>query len=150
MKHDKLVKKKSVGFILQSDQIGRKKLLVYSNVPGVLFRLPGGNIDPNETIEEALYREILEESGLTNLILVRELGVQQYYKVFIDSIVERHDFLLMTNGDLPHKWEFIGSGDGEDQETLFKYQWINNDQIHLIDEEYRRDITKTYIREFFS
>ncbi|MEC0307518.1 hypothetical protein P4H67_12235 [Paenibacillus lautus] len=46
MKANKPLKRKSFGFIAQTDQMGRKKLLVYFNVPGVQFRLPGGNIDP--------------------------------------------------------------------------------------------------------
>ncbi|PQP87408.1 NUDIX domain-containing protein [Paenibacillus sp. AR247] len=68
MKANKPLKRKSFGFIVQTDQMGRKKLLVYLNEPGVQFRLPGGNIEPGETAEEALYREMLEESGLTYLL----------------------------------------------------------------------------------
>lgn len=60
MKTNKPLKRKSFGFIIQTDQMGRKKLLVYSNVPGVQFRLPDGNIDPGETAEEALYSGLLK------------------------------------------------------------------------------------------
>lgn len=150
MKANKSLKRKSFGFIVQTDQMGRKKLLVYSNEPGVQFRLPGGNIEPGETAEEALYREMLEESGLTYLLMTKKLGVQYYYKAFIDSNVERHDFLVVPDRKLPEKWEFIGTGDGGDQGSKFKYQWITKDEIHLVDEEFRKDIIESYLEELFS
>lgn len=150
MKANKPLKRKSFGFIVQTDPVGRKKLLVYSNVPGVQFRLPGGNIDPGDTAEVALFREILEESGLTNLLMTKKLGVQYYYKAFIDSNVERHDFLIVPDRKLPEEWEYIGTGDGGDRGSKFKYQWLTKEEIHLIDEEFRRDIIKSYLEELFS
>lgn len=144
------VRKIAVAFITRTNRLGNTELLAYSNLKGLLLRLPGGNVDPDEAVEEALFREILEETGLTNLTLIRKLGVQHYYKKFIDSEVERHDFLLTTTEELPDKWEFIGSGSGNDHGTLFKYQWVHAAQIHFIDEEFRRNITEAYIRELFS
>ncbi|MEX3922373.1 NUDIX domain-containing protein, partial [Paraburkholderia sp. BR10872] len=98
-------------------------LLVYSNVPGVKLRLPGGNIDSGETEEEALFREILEESGLADLEMVKKLGTPKYYKEIIDSNVERHDFLMVSREILPEDWEYIGTGKGGDQGNTFKFQW---------------------------
>lgn len=149
MKANKPLRRKSFGFIVQTDQTG-KKLLVYSNVPGVPFRLPGGNIDPGDTAEETLYREILEESGLTHLLMTKKLGVQYYYKPFIDSNVERHDFLVVPDRKLPEEWEHIGTGDGGDQGSKFKYRWITKEEIHFIDEEFRRDIINSYLDDLFS
>ncbi|SYX83964.1 protein of unknown function [Paenibacillus alvei] len=73
--------------------------------------------------EEALYREMLEESGLTNLLLTMKLGVQYYYKAFIDSNVERHDFLAVPDRKLPEEWEYIGTGDGG-YLTMIPYNFI--------------------------
>lgn len=46
----------------------------------VYYSLPKGHIDPGETPREAAEREIREETGITKLEFVRELGVYERYK----------------------------------------------------------------------
>lgn len=75
------------------------------SVPGVPYRFVGGNVDPGEDLEDALFREIEEESGLKELQILRKLGTRQYYKEFIDANVERHDYLLTPLNILPKTWE---------------------------------------------
>lgn len=41
---------------------------------------PKGHIDAGESVMEAARREIMEETGLTDLILVSELGVYERFK----------------------------------------------------------------------
>jgi ADP-ribose pyrophosphatase YjhB (NUDIX family) len=121
MKIGKPIRKKVYGFILQDNEVGEKTLLVYLNEPEVPFRLVGGNVDAGETEEEALFREIQEESGLKQFKLVKKIGTQYYYKDFIDANVERHDYLLIPETRLPEKWSFTGEGEGEDCGTIFNY-----------------------------
>ena len=45
------------------------------------WSLPKGHIDPGETALEAARREIREESGITQLALIRELGTYERYKI---------------------------------------------------------------------
>ncbi len=45
------------------------------------WSLPKGHIDPGETALEAAVREIREESGITELVLVRELGTYERPKI---------------------------------------------------------------------
>uniref|UniRef100_UPI00403F8E94 hypothetical protein n=1 Tax=Paenibacillus sp. FSL K6-0276 TaxID=2921450 RepID=UPI00403F8E94 len=90
-----------------------------------------------------------EESGLKQFKLVKKIGTQYYYKDYIDANVERHDYLLIPETKLPEKWRFTGEGEGEDCGTVFNYQWIKQDEIYLLDKEFREYMSEKYIQELF-
>lgn len=48
---------------------------------GDSWSLPKGHIDPGETAQQAAEREIIEETGITQLALIRELGSYERYKI---------------------------------------------------------------------
>lgn len=54
------------------------RLLVFRHVdyPQAGIQVPGGTVEPGESFEEALLREVVEETGLTGLKLVRLVGEQ--------------------------------------------------------------------------
>ncbi|WP_169837618.1 NUDIX domain-containing protein [Salipaludibacillus agaradhaerens] len=61
-------------------------------------------VEDNENIVDTLHREILEETDLSNLKLVRKIGVHNYYKP-IKRNVGRYDFLLLVLSDTLGLWE---------------------------------------------
>lgn len=74
------------------------------NQDGVSWSLPKGHIDPDETARQAAEREIKEESGVTDLHFVDELGSYERYKIGKNGIGEDKSspkhitiFLLTTN-----------------------------------------------------
>ena len=42
------------------------------------IQIPGGTVEPDEPIETALWREVAEETGLTDLRMVRKVGVSEF------------------------------------------------------------------------
>src|ERR1700691_3393424 len=79
-----------VGAVIK-DPAGRLLLIKRGHEPGAgLWSLPGGRIEPGETDEEAVVREILEETGLR--VECRELG---------GAVIEVSDYrAVVTGGDL--------------------------------------------------
>jgi 8-oxo-dGTP pyrophosphatase MutT (NUDIX family) len=149
MMNDKELVVKVAGFIIQPSVTGMNEVLGFLSVPGVPYRFVGGNVDYGEDIEEALLREIVEESGLNNLRIVRKLGIQNYYKEYIDANVERHDFLLVTSNTLPESWEHRVTGGGGDDGIVFRFKWLKTEEHELIDPEFRNYLNKEYIHELF-
>lgn len=154
---DKGVKRKVVAFVLRRNMGGGVALLLHSFLtnPALPMRLVGGGVEDGETVEQALWRELAEETGLTDVKLMRKLGVQQYFKPYIQANVERHDFLLwvgektdtMLSAFSQHKVQ----GSGADAGDTFGLHWL---EVHAlattsIDDEHRPFITPDYLPELF-
>jgi ADP-ribose pyrophosphatase YjhB (NUDIX family) len=70
------------------DQEGRVCLLRHTYVPG--WHMPGGAIEPHETAEAALRREVLEETGL-------EIGPDRpvLFGLYLNEVMARRDHIAL-------------------------------------------------------
>jgi 8-oxo-dGTP pyrophosphatase MutT (NUDIX family) len=64
---------KVTAFVTRESERGRE-LLVFRH-PSAGVQLPAGTVEPGETPEEAVLRELSEETGLTDVEIVRPLGL---------------------------------------------------------------------------
>lgn len=65
--------------------VGKNGKIVVVNQNNDSWSLPKGHIDPGEEAREAAIREIAEESGLTKLSFVKDLGSYQRYRLNKDG-----------------------------------------------------------------
>jgi ADP-ribose pyrophosphatase YjhB (NUDIX family) len=104
---------------------GRTELLVFDQRgdPEAGTQVPAGRLDPGESLEEGLLRELHEESGLERVRIVRELPVLGDWVV--RSQYDDHAFEVWVEGDPPpDTWEHVVHGNGDDAGMTFLYRWV--------------------------
>jgi 8-oxo-dGTP diphosphatase len=99
--------------------------------PDAGIQVPGGTIESDEFIIDALYREIEEETGITreNLELKGKVIKNKYFPEHKNKIYERTIFHLSYIGDNDEKWEYIVQGNGKDEGMTFCHRFVPVDQI---------------------
>ena len=98
---------------------GRTELLVFDDRAhrhsGT--QVPAGRLDPGETLEQCLLRELHEEAGLERVTVVRELGTW-------NTRYENHAFEVhIDGGETADTWKHVVRGDGDDAGLVFNYRW---------------------------
>jgi ADP-ribose pyrophosphatase YjhB (NUDIX family) len=85
-------KTRSAGGVVTNDE---GQVLVVSQ-RGTSWSLPKGHIDLGENALAAAKREIYEESGISDLELVRELGSYERHKIGVDGGDDRSEVKVIT------------------------------------------------------
>lgn len=113
------------GFIIRKNATHHYELLLFEHkaCDEAPIQIPGGGVERGESIEAAIHREIHEESGLTNLTLIRKLGVTERCWLDTKTISRRHYFLLEASHNTPDHWNHIVWGSGADAGLCFSYFW---------------------------
>ena len=147
---NKSLVQKALAVIIRFDPDEGCKLLVLETKSAgyEFYRLPGGNVEADETPLQAAYRETHEESGIENIRFIRKIGTTRYFKPFIQSDVKRTDYLFEADSGLPDKWEWIGTV-GSEAGAVFAFSWISHSSIDRVDPELRTFLTPDHIPELF-
>ncbi|MDE2027870.1 MAG: NUDIX hydrolase [Candidatus Omnitrophica bacterium] len=76
--------------------LNRQNLVLVINQNSNSWSLPKGHVEAGETPQEAAIREIEEESGLTQLKLIKILGVYGRYKLGKNTRDDKSEWKLLT------------------------------------------------------
>lgn len=114
--------KKVVAYITRGAE-----LLVFEHrdYPDAGIQVPAGTVEDNEDLERAAIREAEEESGLTDLQMVRYFGSQDFEDPDAGHIRERHYFHFTTQNprEIWLHWERNASGTTE--HFAFDFRWMS-------------------------
>jgi 8-oxo-dGTP pyrophosphatase MutT (NUDIX family) len=106
------------------------KLLVFRqpNNPEAGLQVPAGTIEAGESPEDAARREVVEETGLSDLRSLGKLGSYRFdMSQWKPEIHERHVFAFETTKPAPAQWaqlETNGRG-GSDAGIEFTFSWCD-------------------------
>ncbi len=96
----------------------------------------GGHLEPGESVEEALRREVTEETGWHVSEIVGPVG--EYHYVGDDGLARiESDWLIRVDGDLTAPVLEAGKHT--------EYRWLGPDDVDLLDEH--RDVNDGLIRQ---
>lgn len=74
------------------------------------MQVPGGGVEPHESLAEAALREAREETGIESLRVERYLGSSLYeLRVDVGPPHLRHFFELSCAEPTPERWRHVGS-----------------------------------------
>lgn len=123
---------KVAAFIVRRSGVNAQLLVfAHADLPEVPVQIPGGTVEPGESPENAVLREVEEESGLRGLPILHKLGVCHFFWTAIDDEIERHCYLLQAPNDAPDSWQHTVGGAGEDGGLVFSYFWEKADNLNL-------------------
>jgi len=118
-------KNKVLAYIFRFNE-NRKEVLVFDHRddPEVNPQIPAGTVDTGESLAEALFREIYEESGLKFDKFDEYIGTFDYIRHDLNELHKRHVFSFVSN-HLSANWEHIVSAGEEDKGLIFDYYWMD-------------------------
>ena len=104
------------------------QLLVFEHQgsPEAGVQVPGGTVDPGEELLDALRREVVEESGLTDLAVVCPLAADPFEWEGRTQL--RHVFHVEAPPETPDSWSHTVTAGEEDCGLVFLYRWIRLDE----------------------
>lgn len=120
------IKRKVLAYITIGTE-EEQRLLVFEQKgrPDAGLQVPGGTIEEDELLIDALYREVEEETGITRDLLQLEGKVSKtkYFPEDKNELIERNIFHLRYLGEVKEHWEHLIISDGADNGLIFSYHW---------------------------
>ncbi len=119
-----ILKHKVLAYITHGD-----RLLVFTHpyVPEAGIQVPAGTVKAGERPADAVMREASEETGLTNLTLVRLLGEQIRDMTDFGRAEVHHRYIyhLRCDGNPPETWRHNESdpSEGSAEPIVFEFFW---------------------------
>lgn len=87
--------------------------------------LPKGKLDPNETIEACALREVMEETGIINLVLGDLIVTtkHQYHDMYLNTEVEKTTYWYKMSTDT------LQAGMPQIEEDIEAVTWVKQDDL---------------------
>jgi len=124
--NSKIITRNAVRAIILKDD---KILMVFLEKTNE-YKFPGGGIEKNETNEEALKREVLEETGCNVIKIVKKIGIFTEYGIAkegknnIFKMISEYYAVNIDNNQIEQKL------DNYEKELLFKPCWIEIEEAY--------------------
>lgn len=127
-------KRKVLAYITKGEEPNLELLVFeHKHEPEAGLQVPGGTIEEDELLIDALYREVYEETGIAReeLSFLGKVNKYNYYPKNKDIAYERNIFHLSYIGD-QDEWEHLVLSDGQDNGMTFQFRFESIDSLPLL------------------
>ncbi len=120
---DKSIKhtKSSGGIVVNK----KDQIIVINECSGAIWSLPKGHIETGENELDAAKREIFEESGITDLEVIKNLGDYQRFKLADDGSEDKSELKTIVMFLFKTSEEILKPIDSEN----LKAKWIEKNEV---------------------
>jgi 8-oxo-dGTP pyrophosphatase MutT (NUDIX family) len=146
-----LVRERVVAYVTRQGPSGLDLLTIEQGDIEAGAQVPAGRLDPGESPEQGLAREIEEETGITGISVVRRLAdADEFERLYGPGAHRSHAFHAEVAVEGPHDWEHRVGGSGADSGFVYRCRWVRLDECpplwgdaDPLVEKLRRSITES-------
>jgi ADP-ribose pyrophosphatase YjhB (NUDIX family) len=119
-----LIRKRVVAYVTRGGE-----LLVFDHrdEPDVPTQVPAGRVDPDESLEEGVLREVEEETGVFVKVVAELADAEEVERLYGAQVHETFAFHAVAELGGPKEWEHHVSGSGMDSGFVFVCRWVSLD-----------------------
>jgi 8-oxo-dGTP pyrophosphatase MutT (NUDIX family) len=88
------------------------------------IQVPQGTVENGESVLNALWRELEEETGRSDWTLVGQIAKVPFHATWRDEWQERHVFHLTAAADAPDAWTYVVADGQSDKGLRFEFFWL--------------------------
>jgi 8-oxo-dGTP pyrophosphatase MutT (NUDIX family) len=88
------------------------------------IQVPQGTVENGESVLDALWRELEEETGRSDWSLVERIAKVPFHATWRNEWQERHVFHLTATADAPDAWTYIVTDGKSDKGLHFEFFWL--------------------------
>ena len=112
----------------------RTQVLVFEHqdMPEAGVQVPAGTLEPNESLEAAVLREVHEEAGIHFSGKAKQIGRFKWFRADRNELHYRNVFHLKSDITLKDEWLHEVSGHGEDHQMIFRFYWMDIEKAEKV------------------
>ncbi len=116
---------KVVAYITRETEHGAE-LLVFRHPRHIKtpIQVPQGTVEDGEPVIDGLWRELKEETGRSDFVLLRQIAKVPFYADWREEWQERNVFHLAAPADIPDTWAHVVTGGDSDKDDRFEFFWL--------------------------
>jgi ADP-ribose pyrophosphatase YjhB (NUDIX family) len=124
-----LVRERVVAYVTRQGPTGLDLLTIEQGDIKGGVQVPAGRLDPGESPEDGLAREVAEETGITGVSVVRRLAdADEFERLYGPGAHRSHAFHAELGSEGPDEWEHRVGGSGADAGLVYLCRWVRLDE----------------------
>jgi 8-oxo-dGTP pyrophosphatase MutT (NUDIX family) len=124
-----LVRERVVAYVTRQGPTGLDLLTIEHGDIEAGVQVPAGRLDPGESPEQGLVREVQEETGITGISVVRRLAdMDEFERLYGPGPHRSQAFHAEVTTEGPDEWEHRVRGSGADAGVVYRCRWVRLDE----------------------